>query len=128
MNATAQNTISHWTYPALKDYRPKQYAAPEEVIKLVCKTFEVTFEDLKAKTRKQPIAVIRQIACNMLFKFTSLSLAKIGWYFTMDHSTVLHANKCVRNMRYTRDKMFFNSIINIETSLSEKYYIYDGRN
>lgn len=80
-----------------------QNAEPElnvdQIQKTTAKQFNLTLEDLKAKTRKKDVVVARQVAMYLSKEYTKHSLKVIGYHFGgRDHATVIHAVKCVQDM------------------------------
>lgn len=85
--------------------------------KTVSESFNVTLEDLKAKTRKKEIVLARQVAMYFSKEYTNHSLKTIGLHFGgRDHSTVIHAVQSVNDMMQT-DSTFQASIENIKKKL-----------
>lgn len=79
--------------------------------------FNVSLEDLKAKTRKKEIVIARQVAMYFSKDFTNHSLKSIGYHFGgRDHSTVIHAVQSVNDMIDTNAK-FRNSIDELKKKL-----------
>ncbi|HEX8547422.1 MAG TPA: chromosomal replication initiator protein DnaA [Cytophagaceae bacterium] len=73
--------------------------------KYVADYFNVTVENLKAKTRKREIVVARQVSMYFAKEYTNLSLKSIGYCFgNRDHSTVIHALTSVNDMMDTDRK------------------------
>ena len=67
--------------------------------KTVSEYFNVSSEDLKAKTRKKEIVIARQLAMYFSKDYTNHSLKSIGHHFGgRDHSTVIHALQSVNDM------------------------------
>jgi len=106
----------------------RTHVSSEEIINVVCEKFGVERKQLNTQKGKRgimPLPVIRQICFYMLDRFTNMSLAKIGAEFDKDHATVLHSKKCVRDMKDTKDKDYYQKIISIELELNDKYRVYE---
>lgn len=85
--------------------------------KTVSDFFNVTLDDLKAKTRKKEIVIARQVAMYFSKDFTNHSLKSIGYHFGgRDHSTVIHAVQSVNDMIDTNAK-FRTSIDDLKKKL-----------
>lgn len=85
--------------------------------KTVSEYFNVSSDDLKAKTRKKEIVIARQIAMYFSKDYTNHSLKSIGSHFGgRDHSTVIHALQSVNDMLDT-DARFRSSF----TELKKKF-------
>lgn len=68
----------------------------DRIQKITAKHFAINENLLVGKTRKQEIAVARQVAMYLCRKMTASSLETIGLYFGgRDHSTVVHACQSV---------------------------------
>lgn len=78
--------------------------------KTVSEYFNVSSDDLKAKTRKKEIVIARQLAMYFSKDYTNHSLKSIGYHFGgRDHSTVIHALQSVSDMLDT-DARFRTSV------------------
>lgn len=88
----------------------------ETIIKLVSDYFGVSVLEMIGPSRKQPLALSRQIAMYLCRDLTDLSLPKIGKAFRgRDHTTVIHAVQRVKTLMLS-DKTVFDEI----TTLSHK--------
>jgi chromosomal replication initiator protein len=88
----------------------------DSIIELVCNYFGLTVLEMIGPSRKQPLALSRQIAMYLCRELTDLSLPKIGTAFGgRDHTTVLHAVDKVKGL-IVSDKSVFDEI----TTLSQK--------
>ncbi|MFA6129330.1 MAG: helix-turn-helix domain-containing protein [Bacteroidales bacterium] len=128
MNKTTALQVSPYLFPLLTIHNPRDFSDPEDIIAFVCDIYEVSRKDLhteKGMRGVQHLMTIRQITFYMLCRFTSLTLINIGNFFEKDHATVLHAVKCVRNMKETKDKKYYTSITMIELVLNNKCKVYD---
>ena len=67
--------------------------------KTVGEFFNISIDDLKAKTRKKEIVIARQVAMHFAKDYTNHSLKSIGYHFGgRDHSTVIYALQSVSYM------------------------------
>ncbi len=89
----------------------------ENIATAVCEHFNVPEKMLLSKSRKQEIALARQVAMYIAKKMTDKSLAEIGLNLgNRNHATVLHAIKTVSDqMEY--DAMLRRSVHQIENAL-----------
>ena len=70
----------------------------DRIQKITARHFSINENLLISKTRKQEIAVARQVAMYLCRKMTSSSLETIGLYFGgRDHSTVVHACQSIES-------------------------------
>ncbi len=71
---------------------------------VVAKQFAVSINDLTGKRRTQNIAIARQVAMYLCRKHTARSFPEIGALFGgRDHSTVIHAIRCINERMPTDD-------------------------
>lgn len=87
---------------ALKDI-VGQVSAPlsiESIQKSVCEFYKVRTADMFSKSRTRDLVQARQTAMWLVRALTTLSLPQIGEAFGgRDHTTVMHACKCVEELR-----------------------------
>ena len=89
----------------------------EYVQKVVCDYFNISVEQINAKTRKREIVQARQLSMFFAKKHTKLALSTIGDYCgKKDHATVLHACRTITNL-YETDKQFKICVDEIEKRL-----------
>src|SRR5690606_15826516 len=63
-----------------------------DIVKLTCKTFNVSADDVRGKGRRQELVVPRQVSMYLIRELTTHSYPEIGQYFSgRDHSTVMYA-------------------------------------
>ena len=89
----------------------------EGILTAVCRHSGVSRRDLCAKSRKQTVVSVRQLAMYLCHKYTGQSYAQIGRIIGgRDHSTVLHGcNQVARRLQTDRD--FRRSIEELEAAL-----------
>ena len=64
---------------------------PDDVHKIVCLELNLDSELVKSKSRKREVVKARQIIFYLAYKYSGLSLKKIGEpYLKRDHSTIIH--------------------------------------
>jgi chromosomal replication initiator protein len=67
------------------------------IIGVAADYFNIPVDELLGPSKRQPLALQRQIAMYLCRELTDLSLPAIGKAFDRDHSTVMHAEKRIRN-------------------------------
>lgn len=88
---------------------------PRLVFECVSRVFDISYEELISKHRKQEKAYARHAFCYILKNNTKYSLAEIGEYLGgRKHSTVLNSIKVAENLTET-DKVFREYINTAET-------------
>jgi chromosomal replication initiator protein len=74
----------------------------ENIQKMVCDYFHVSYAELLTTTRKREIVMARQISMYLAKKFAKQSLKSIGDHFGgKDHTTVIHSCNTVENLMAT---------------------------
>ncbi|RUP38945.1 MAG: chromosomal replication initiator protein DnaA [Gordonia sp. (in: high G+C Gram-positive bacteria)] len=73
-----------------------QEVSAAKILAVTADYFSVTIDTLKGPSRKSEIVMPRQIAMYLCRELTDLSLPKIGEEFNRDHSTVMYAERKVR--------------------------------
>jgi len=78
---------------ALVDLLPQRHhVAPEQIIELVAREWQITVEAIRSRDRSQKIAEPRQVAMYLLRNKTDASLPQIGHVLGgRDHTTVMYA-------------------------------------
>ena len=77
--------------------------------------FAISINDLTGKRRTQNIAIARQVAMYLCRKHTARSFPEIGALFGgRDHSTVIHAIRCI-NERMPTDDLLRDNVERIAT-------------
>ena len=78
----------------------------DNIQKTVCEFYKIKITDLLSSRRTQNITRPRQIAMTLAKELTQLSLPSIGSAFGgRDHSTVIHAQKTICNLRKSDERM-----------------------
>ena len=83
---------------------------------IVSKIFNIEYEDMIKKTRNRDIVVPRQVAMTLYRIHTNLSFDRIGKMYGLDHATVIHAVKTIKDL-LQYDKQFRKQISPIESLL-----------
>ncbi len=91
------------TQAILRDMLPSRgRPSPEAIVQEVADYFGIAPEDLLGPSRKQQIAMPRQIAMYLLCAETDLSLEQIGLFMgNRNHTTILHGRNKVRALMET---------------------------
>ncbi|MFT3901500.1 MAG: chromosomal replication initiator protein DnaA [Gordonia sp. (in: high G+C Gram-positive bacteria)] len=83
----------------------QEVSAPR-ILAVTADYFDVTLDQLTGASRKQEIVTPRQIAMYLCRELTDLSLPKIGEAFNRDHSTVMHAEKKIKEQLAERRDVY----------------------
>ena len=70
-----------------------------DIINTACIRYGVTMEQVKSRTRKQPIVEARQYAFYLLRFKLHMSFQQIGYIFNLHHATVLHGVRHIINLK-----------------------------
>ncbi|GAB2678333.1 hypothetical protein GCM10027194_08260 [Thalassiella azotivora] len=83
--------------------------------------FGLTMEDLSGSSRSRVLVTARQIAMYLCRELTELSLPKIGQAFGgRDHTTVMHANKKVRELM-TERRSIYNQVTELTNRIKQQH-------
>lgn len=89
----------------VKFSKTSQFATSDVIIGHICTRFKVREEDLKSVCRKREFVIPRQICMFFIDLYTTLTLKEIGALFSnRDHSTVIYAKECVRDLCFVDKK------------------------
>ena len=92
----------------------------DDIIKTVCKHYDLETSAIHTKSRKREVVQARQIAMYLAKNYTDLSTSKIGKFIgNKDHATVLHACKTVKGQLEV-DKSFHSEVKQLEASLKKR--------
>ena len=92
----------------------------DDILKVVCKHFDLEASAIHTKSRKREVVQARQIAMYLAKNYTDFSTSKIGKFIgNKDHATVLHACKTVKGQLEV-DKSFQAEVQEIESLLKKK--------
>ena len=90
----------------------------DDILKVVCKHFDLEPSAIHTKSRKREVVQARQIAMYLAKNHTDFSTSKIGKFIgNKDHATVLHACKTVKGQLEV-DKSFNAEVQEIEALLT----------
>ncbi len=97
-------------HEVLQDIVPEHETGPlnpEDIINVTSAYYSVNISDLLGPSRKQPLALYRQVAMYLCRELTNLSLPKIGALFGgRDHTTVIHAIDKVKRLMQSDREVF----------------------
>lgn len=89
----------------------------ESIQNTVCNYFKVSPDEIRGRSRKREVVLVRQVSMYFAKELTKESLAAIGKSIGgRDHATVLHACKSVKDLMDT-DRQFRQSILELERIL-----------
>jgi chromosomal replication initiator protein len=96
---------------------PGQKVSVEQILKSVAAVFQVRVSDLKGTVRTKEIALPRQVAMYLAWKWIKESLQMLGVSFGKTHSTILHACKSIEK-KITEDETLRRQISMVERSIA----------
>lgn len=89
----------------------------ERIIEVVSEELNVSIEDIKSSSRKQPIIEARCICINLIMRIHSYTLKEIGRFFGgIHHSTCIHSREHFKDL-YGRDKQFTDKVETVKKVL-----------
>jgi len=89
----------------------------EDIQKIVGTSYSINLDSLVGKSRTKEVAEARMVAMYLAREHTNLSLKTIGIYFGgRDHSTVVHACKCVEEKK-TDNEQFSSRVVSIQENV-----------
>lgn len=92
----------------------------DDIIKIVCKEYNVTEVSIKGRTRKQEVVLPRQIVMYLADKHIRMPASRIGRNMGgRDHSTVLHSISVIAK-KIKSDKAFADKITALENEMNIK--------
>lgn len=96
---------------------PTNNITVDQILKGVAAVFQVRVTEIKGSCRTKEIALSRQVAMYLAWKWINESLQMLGASFGKTHSTVLHACKSIEK-RIADDELLRRQINMIERSLA----------
>lgn len=96
---------------------PGQKVSVEQILKSVAAVFQVRVSDIKGTMRTKEIALPRQVAMYLAWKWINESLQMLGVSFGKTHSTILHACKNIEK-KIANDETLRRQISIIERSIT----------
>lgn len=96
---------------------PAQKISVEQILKCVSAVFQVRVSDLKGTTRTKEVALPRQVAMYLAWKWINESLQMLGVSFGKTHSTILHACKNIER-KISEDDTLRRQITMVERNIS----------
>jgi chromosomal replication initiator protein len=80
---------------------------PNTIVEKVAQYYSQELYELQSTTKRRNRELVRtrQVTFFFLREMTNMSLARIGWIYSKDHATILHACRQVRNL-YETDKIY----------------------
>ena len=82
----------------------------KELIERLCWCTGHSLERLKVRNRKQELTTARYIVMSELVKL-GLTTEKAGEIFARDHTTVIHGNKTISNIKETKSPLWAYNLI-----------------
>jgi chromosomal replication initiation ATPase DnaA len=92
-----QALASHKRRMAPIIHNPNYFIDREGIIAIVCKHFNVTFEQLRKKDKHRKIHYPRMMLIYLLINLLKTSLTEVGNLLNRDHSTIINARNQMLN-------------------------------
>lgn len=116
MNLNITEELVEKTLRELLQQAPRQKISVEQILKSVAAVFQVRVSDLKGMARSKEIALPRQVAMYLAWKWINESLQMLGASFGKTHSTILHACKSIEK-KISEDEMLRRQISMVERNI-----------
>ncbi len=117
MNLTITEDLVQKSLREMLQHAPNQKISVEQILKSVAAVFQVRVSDLKGTTRTKEVALPRQVAMYLAWKWINESLQMLGASFGKTHSTILHACKSIEK-KIADDDTLRRQINMVERSIS----------
>lgn len=117
MNLNITEELVEKTLREMLQQAPRQKISVEQILKSVAAVFQVRVSDLKGTLRTKDVALPRQVAMYLAWKWINESLQMLGASFGKTHSTILHACKSIEK-KVADDETLRRQINMIERSIS----------
>jgi chromosomal replication initiator protein len=117
MNLNITEELVEKTLREMLQQTPRQRISVEEILKSVAAIFQVRVSELKGTTRTKEIALPRQVAMYLAWKWINESLQMLGASFGKTHSTILHACKSIEK-KIADDETLRRQIGMVERNIS----------
>lgn len=105
------------TLKEMLQHAPAQTVSVEQILKCVATVFQVRVSDLKGTARTKEVALPRQVAMYLAWKWINESLQMLGASFGKTHSTILHACKSIEK-KLAEDETLRRQITMVERNIS----------
>jgi len=92
---------------------------PEAIVQVAAARYGITRDQLKGKRRTNSVALPRQIAMYLMRRQTTLSLSEIGRFFDRDHTTVMHADRKIRELMGER-RTIYNQVTELTNRIKHQ--------
>ncbi|MFA6527450.1 MAG: chromosomal replication initiator protein DnaA [Candidatus Babeliales bacterium] len=93
-------------------------ASLENILKIVCKHYSISVNEVKAKSRQKDVSSVRQVALYMMKKHSFASLQVIGNFVGgRNHSTVIHALTKIEHL-CQEDALFAQKLKTIDQEIA----------
>jgi chromosomal replication initiator protein len=117
MNLTITEELVEKTLREMLQQAPAQKISVEQILKSVATVFQVRVSDLRGTARTKEVALPRQVAMYLAWKWINESLQMLGASFGKTHSTILHACKTIEK-KIADDETLRRQISMVERNIS----------
>lgn len=93
MNQAITEDLVQKSLREMLQHAPGQKISVEQILKCVAAVFQVRVSDIKGTARSKEVALPRQVAMYLAWKWINESLQMLGVSFGKTHSTIIHACK-----------------------------------
>lgn len=117
MDLTITEELVEKTLKEMIHQHPTSKVTVDQILKGVAAVFQVRVTEIKGTSRTKEIALSRQVAMYLAWKWINESLQMLGASFGKTHSTVLHACKAIEK-KMAEDDVLRRQIQMVERSIT----------
>lgn len=111
--------ISPYAYAGIPQNK-KVMITEDMIIQSVCNYFRISRDRILLRSRRRELVTARQMACLLMMQLIpKITLNRIGYNFSQDHTTVIHSVNTIRNIIDTEDDIK-EAYQNIKRILTDK--------
>lgn len=108
--------MNYFMIPGLKKQfvEWKRLIKKDIIIKAVCDHFSIYKHEIMSRRRKKELTHARYIAFMLLYKYTAMNKSEIGKEFYLDHTSIIHGMKRMKEIFETKDYLM-DDYVHIES-------------
>lgn len=92
--------MNSYIYPGLKKFKKNQISITGDmIINTVCEYYDLNKAAIMEKSRKRELVAARRMIYFLMREKTQLTKTRIGQYFNLDHTTIIHGINSFNDLR-----------------------------
>jgi chromosomal replication initiation ATPase DnaA len=101
--------MSHWTASGIQtvqiwEVSLPDLSTPESVLNEVCRLTGTDTDDIRSKSRRLDVVIVRQVYCYAARELTGTSMKEIGKVIHRDHATVIYSCRVIADAVFVGDR------------------------